>query len=412
MLTSDLLLHRYNGEELVPTRLPVDKANRALADETISIFNLYRGKKRLELDEELSVLEGTDTDYRVKRGLAHLLLNGFCTFETVSPLEPVTLREKVFSLSARRPPSPQTAALVIEEVAATLSQELGREVTVEQVKQGLYADLAENQILVSFQAPAADALLHRYNLSQVQGVLYRAMELVITAHRNDPGEYKLLFRYLKLFGLMTIIEGDADHGYTITIDGPASLFGASTRYGIDLAKFLPALLHVSRWEMVTNLAHRTLYDGRETPNRFTLDSSCALVSHYKKGKVFDSIVEESFAASWAKTKTEWRLEREVELVPLPGSVMVPDFRLVHPDGRSYVLEIVGYWRPEYLKKKFGQVARSNRDDIILLVSDRLNLENAGVKVHETPAKVVWFKGKVNPKDVLAVLDTSSVPGNA
>ena len=77
-----------------------------------------------------------------------------------------------------------------------------------------------------------------------------------------------------------------------------------------------------------------------------------------------------------------------------------------------MLEIVGYWRPEYLKKKFAQVARSNRDDIILLVSDRLNLENAGVKVHETPAKVVWFKGKIQPKDVLAVLGTASVAGNA
>jgi uncharacterized protein len=404
VLTSDLLLHRYNGEEIVPTRLPLDKKTLALADEIIAIFGLYRGRKRFELDEELSVLEGTDTDYRIKRGLAHLLLNGFCTFETVSPLEPVMLRERVFTLSAQQVPSPQAAALVMQEVADSLTQELGREVTLEQVKTGLYADLAENQILVSFEAPAAETLLHRYNLSQVQGVLYRAKDLVITAHRNDPGEYKLLFRYLKLFGLMTYIEGDADHGYTITIDGPASLFGGSTRYGIDLAKFLPALLHVSRWEMVTALASRTLYDGRETPNRFTLDSSCGLVSHYKKGGVFDSIVEESFAAGWTKVKTEWRLEREVELVPLPGSVMVPDFRLVHPDGRSYVLEIVGYWRPEYLKKKFSQVARSGRDDIILLVSERLNLENAGVKIHETPAKVVWFKGKVLPKDVLAVLE--------
>jgi len=403
VLTSELLLHRFNGEELMPTRLPVDKPHRALADEIIGIFGLYRGKKRLELDEELTVLEGTDTDYRVKRGLAHLLLNGFCTFETVSPLEPVALRERVFRLSAARVPSPQGATLVIQEIADTLSQELGREVTVEQIKTGLYADLAENQILTMFEAPTAEALLHRYNLAQVQGVLYRATQLVITAHRNDPGEYKLLFRYLKLFGLMTYIEGDADHGYTISIDGPASLFGASTRYGIDLAKFLPALLHVSRWEMVTSLASRTLPDGRETPNRFTLDSSCALVSHYKKGSVFDSIVEESFATSWARTKTEWRLEREVELVPLPGSVMVPDFRLVHPDGRTYLLEIVGYWRPEYLKKKFSQVARSGRDDLILLVSDRLNLEGAGVKVSETRAKVVWFKGKVLPKDVLAVL---------
>ena len=192
---------------MVPTRLPLDQKNLALAGEIIGIFGLYVGKKRLELDEELSVLEGTDTDYRIKRGLAHLLLNGFCTFETVSPLKPVELREQVFKLSAARVPSPQAAALVIEEIAAALTREPGREVTAEGVKEGLYADLAENQILTSFEAPAAEALLHRYNLAQVQGVLYRSLELVITAHRNDPGEYKLLVRYLKLFGLMIRVNG-------------------------------------------------------------------------------------------------------------------------------------------------------------------------------------------------------------
>ncbi len=404
MLPSDLLLHRYNGEEIVPTRLPINERQLALADEVTAVFRICVGKRRLELDEQLSVLEGTETDYRIKRGLAHLLTSGFCTFETVSPLEPMTLRERVFSVSSPLVLGDETTLMVVEQVAESLSRELGREVTGEQVEEGLYADLAENQILIGFDPPPAEALLHRYNLAQVQGVLYRAAELVITAHRNDPGEYKLLFRYLKLFGLMSIIEGDPDHGYTITIDGPASLFGASTRYGVDLAKFLPALLHVSRWEMTAALSPRTLPDGRETPNRFTLNAQCGLVSHYKKGSPFDSIVEESFAAGWDKAKTEWRLEREVELIPLPGSVMVPDFRLVHPDGRTFVLEIVGYWRPEYLKKKFSQVARSGRGDIILVVSERLNLENAGVKVHETPAKVVWFKGKVNPKDVLQVIE--------
>ena len=412
MLPSELLIHRYNGEEIVPTRLATDRKNLALADEVMAVFHLCRGKKRLELDEQLSVLEGTETDYRVKRGLAHLLTTGFCTFETLSPLEPVALRERVFSLSATRVPGDETTAAIIAEVAERLSQELGREVTPEGVSEGLYADLTENQVLIGFEAPPAETLLHRYNLSQVQGVLYRASELVITAHRNDPGEYKLLFRYLKLFGLMTFIAGDADHGYTVTIDGPASLFGASTRYGVDLAKFLPALLHVSRWELVASLTPRILPDGRETPDRFTLESGCGLVSHYKLGNVFDSIIEESFAASWAKTKTDWRLEREVELVPLPGSVMVPDFRLVHPDGRTFVLEIVGYWRPEYLKKKFVQVQRSGRPDIVLLVSDRLNLEGAGVKVHETPAKVVWFKGKVNPKDVLEAIEGLRAAGSA
>jgi len=267
----------------------------------------------------------------------------------------------------------------------------------------LYADLNERHILMSFEAPTAETLVHRYNLSQAQGILYRATNIVITAYRNDPGEYKQLFRYLKLFRLMTYIEGDADHGFSITIDGPASLFGSSTRYGTDIAKFLPSLLHVSKWKMEAQLAPRKQFDGTIKEGRFSIDSYCGLVSHYKKGKVFDSAVEEAFYNRWSELKTDWELEREVELVPIPGSVMIPDFRLVHPEHAPYLFEIVGYWRPEYLKKKFYQVKKAQRSDLILAISERLNLGEAGVKIEDVPAKVIWFKGKVQPRDVLQAI---------
>jgi predicted nuclease of restriction endonuclease-like RecB superfamily len=94
----------------------------------------------------------------------------------------------------------------------------------------------------------------------------------------------------------------------------------------------------------------------------------------------------------------------VDLIPLPGSVMVPDFRLVHANGRSFLLEIVGYWRPEYLRKKFAQVRRAARQDLILAVSERLNLGAAGVKIEDIPARVVWFKDRVLPRAVLEVLE--------
>ena len=97
------------------------------------------------------------------------------------------------------------------------------------------------------------------------------------------------------------------------------------------------------------------------------------------------------------------MEREVELIPIPGSVMIPDFRLVHPTYNPYLFEIVGYWRPQYLQKKFAQVRKANRNDIILAISERLNLGEAGVKLENVPAKVIWFKGKVQPKDVLAAI---------
>jgi len=405
MLPSNLLVNRFSGESILPKQVPIDQRHRAIAQDLINIFEEHRHHTQGALNHQLQELEGEETDYRFKRGLAHLLKsNSFSTFEVVSPLEPIELRQRVFGIAAQSVPSLQQAVMTIDQVATILSEELKQEVLPQQIRQGLYADLADNRILVSFSAPDADALLHRYNLSQVQGLFYKASQITINAHRNDPGEYKLLFRYLKLFGLMAYIEGDADHGFTITIDGPSSLFKPSTRYGLDIAKLIPALLHVTKWSLKAELHIRDTYSDTIKTRYFTLLSDCGLVSHYPPGKTYDSMLEASFVDRWRSHKTDWQLEREVDLIPIPGSVMIPDFRVVHPDGRTYLLEIVGYWRPEYLRKKFSQVRQSGRDDLILAVSERLNLEKAGVKIADTPARIVWFKNKLSPKAVLQVLE--------
>jgi predicted nuclease of restriction endonuclease-like RecB superfamily len=404
MLPTDLLMHRQNGEEIIPKRLKIDRETSGLAIELINYFQSAVGKTQGVLERQLTDFEGDSTDYRVKRGLGYILKSSFCTFEVVSPLEPQMLRERVFSLAAKSVSSRESTQVTLSKVADELTQELEREVLLEQVRNGLYADLSENKILTVFDAPTAPDVLNRYNLSQVQGVFYKASQLVLNAHRNVPGEYKLLFRYLKLFQLMAYIEGDADHGFTITIDGPTSLFNSSTRYGLAIAKLIPALLHVTKWSLSSILQSRDAYTNTWKTGRFTLNSECGLVSHYPPGKPYDSMLEASFADKWDALKSGWALEREVDLIPIPGSVMIPDFRLVHSDGRTFLLEIVGYWRPEYLQKKFSQVRRAGRDDLILAISERLNLEKAGVKLNDVPARIVWFKDKLLPKAVLAVMD--------
>lgn len=374
-----------------------------MAADLIQLFQGQVGQTQGDLNRQLQDLEGEDTNYRIRRGLAHLLRNHFATFEQISPLEPEELRQRIFTLAAQTAPSPDHSQRIYAQISQQLSQELDREVTVDEVRQGLYADLQENRILTTFDAPEADALLHRYNLSQTQGVFYKASDLVMHLYRNDPGEYKLMFRYLKLFRLMTYIEGDADQGFTITIDGPASLFKPSTRYGVDIAKLIPAILHVSRWRLTATLQIKDTYSQQVRSRQFTLDSDCGLVTHYPPGKPYDSMIEESFVNRWP-TDSPWKLEREVDLIPIPGSVMIPDFRLVHADGREYLLEIVGYWRPEYLRKKFAQVRKSDRTNLILAISERLNLEKAGVDVNQVPVPMVWFKNKLQPKAVLEILE--------
>ncbi|MGB2925591.1 MAG: DUF790 family protein [Limnothrix sp.] len=405
MLPSDLLLQRRQGETLVPKHLSLSSQAIALATELIDCFSNCHGKTKKELDAALLEIEGDSTDFKVKRGLAHLLKNHFSTFEIVSPLEPQLLREKVFAAACAALPVPDQKLKTLEAIATELSTANATDIFPQDIAAGLYADLPENHLLTEFTPPSPEALIHRYNLSQTQGIFYKANHLIIHAHRNDPGEYKLLFRYLKLFQLMTYIEGDADTGFTITIDGPTSLFKPSTRYGLAIAKMLPALLHVSKWQLNAQLQYKDNYANTIRHGKFTLDDTCQLVSHYPPGKPYDSMLEESFVKSWQKLKTDWQLEREVDLIPLPGSVMIPDFRLVHPDGREFLLEIVGYWRPEYLQKKFYQVRRAEYPNLILAISERLNLQKAGVNFRDLPNHLIWFKQKLAAKEVLKQIES-------
>jgi uncharacterized protein len=401
MLTSELLIYRIEAGVIVPRALGFGKPDLERARTVIDLFKAHDGRRRGELDEALRADEGEGTDYRVRRGLAHLLYSERCEFQTQSILEPELLRDRVFAASASVRPSLETGAKLLDDLALDLTVELERPISGAELEASLYADLKENQ-LVAFEPVEVQWLLERYNLAQAQGVLYRSSELVITAHRNDPGEYKLLFRYLKLFGLMHRITGDVDAGYSIFLDGPASLFKPSTRYGIQFAKFLPAMLHASKWSLDALIHPRVQFADQSQPPEahFTLDSSTPLKSHYAKGKVFDSILEHSFAERFEKTKTDWKLEREVDLVDLGGTVMIPDFRLVHSDGRAVLLEIVGFWRADYLRRKFDKLRRSNRRDIVIAVSQKLNIGESGANLDGLEDQIIWFKGALDPKTVL------------
>jgi predicted nuclease of restriction endonuclease-like RecB superfamily len=66
----------------------------------------------------------------------------------------------------------------------------------------LYGDLPQNHILVDMEEITPEGLLRRYNLALAQGILYRALRMRIEPFSN----YKPIFRYIKLAGLIYLIE--------------------------------------------------------------------------------------------------------------------------------------------------------------------------------------------------------------
>jgi len=66
------------------------------------------------------------------------------------------------------------------------------------------------------------------------------------------------------------------------------------------------------------------------------------------------------------------LVREDDVFDLGAEVMIPDFAIEHPDGRRAILEIVGFWTPEYLESKLTKIRQVEADNFVLAVSERLD----------------------------------------
>ncbi|NJL28066.1 MAG: DUF790 family protein, partial [Thermoanaerobaculia bacterium] len=139
-----------------------------------------------------------------------------------------------------------------DEVLAQVATELA--VSPGDLEQGLYADLKDEQILQSFEPCKAPWLLERYNLALAQGVLLRATELTLELSGLDPGQLRALFRKIKFFQLMHTVRGDGRGGFVVHLDGPVSLFKSSLKYGLQMASFLPTLLHFDGWKLEAEIA--------------------------------------------------------------------------------------------------------------------------------------------------------------
>src|SRR5205814_3332524 len=77
---------------------------------------------------------------------------------------------------------------------------------------------------------------------------------------------------------------------------------------------------------------------------------------------------------------------------LGDTVMIPDFALTHQRlGQRVLIEIVGFWHPDYLRRKVEKVRAAHCHHLLLLVYEGVNL--AAERLRDVPGEVVSFKHK-------------------
>jgi predicted nuclease of restriction endonuclease-like RecB superfamily len=185
---------------------------------------------------------------------------------------------------------------------------------------------------------------------------------------------------------------------------------STIRYGLQFAKFMPALLLGEHWRMEAEVLPPGVRSQKTL--RYTLSDQTNLRTHFKASGLFDSRLEADFAAEFEEKysgpQRKWELTREDELILVGDTVMIPDFSFTHRrDGRRALLEIVGFWHPNYLQRKLQKVRQAGRQDLILLVYDSVNLTE-GAFEEASAGEVLTFTRKPILKDVLAAVERCAV----
>jgi len=415
MLRSEHVIARLSRGRLIPHRLsPDDPAALEAAKELCEVYSHNVGGLRSSLEAELAAREeelGPRLDarrgFRIVRALAKLIEER-ATWASPTAADPYTIRTRIFELAAALPEPPAAepgllGAPTRDDVLSRVAAETG----IEDPAALMYADRQGAQLLDGFEAPSPERLIARYNVAQVQGVLYAARDL--TVDLEGAADVRLVFHYVKLLGLIYALE-PTSRGYRLRLDGPLSIFGSTRKYGLRLAKFLPGLLLTSPWRLSATIE----WKGRETI--LELDSErCGLESHYlgpREGREAEP-VREAFVRAWERAKDTggWELERGAGILTLPElkTALVPDFTLERAEAGELVhLEILGFWSERNLVERVALIreARRRGHRVLAAVSERLGAAPETLSEAIEGGVVVPFKDRLAPGAVLAALEAA------
>jgi uncharacterized protein len=218
--------------------------------------------------------------------------------------------------------------------------------------------------------------------------------------REKPARYRQLFRQLKFHRLLYRVEGDMNEGYVFHIDGPLSLFSATNKYGLQMALFLPTLLHCHDFRLDSELR----WGPRREPRTFHLESRDGLNSHLADTGTYIPHEIASFVERFRQVAPAWEVTEATDVIELGREgVWVPDYKFVHKaTGLDVYVEVLGFWKRSSLERLLRLLPGHAPGRYVLAISDRLKVDEEALDALSGP--VLKFKEIPNAPELAAMLD--------
>ncbi|MFN3202825.1 MAG: DUF790 family protein [Bradymonadia bacterium] len=404
MLTADLVRVRCTKEgEIHLTKLAKKTRERALAiaEHYIDAATHGVGDAREAFNQAAGAIKLSPRESKLAAGLLKLVTDR-CDFSMGADVDPPTLRLEVFALAAaRRAALSEGDHFDRQAVLAEAGEKHGLEAGL--LEHLLFADLKQAHVLTQFDPITPERLLEEYELQQAQAVLLKAVKVTVWVRCADAGAYRTLFNRLKWLRLMYSIHPDGESGrkgpkgYRIEIDGPFSMFSASTKYGLQLALSLTALRMCAVWRLKADVR------WGKYKKAMTFELSGEGPGSAAPLRLADEV--QTLMERLNKQKgSDWHAAPAAELLHLPGvGICAPDLVVTHPSGRKVFVEVMGFWSRDAVWRRVELVEAGLPEPIIFCVSARLRVSEAALD-EGLPGSLYVYKGVVNAKAVLERLN--------
>ncbi|MGN6822449.1 MAG: DUF790 family protein [Candidatus Nitrosocosmicus sp.] len=297
MLSSELLRYKidYKNNIIYPLLCNIDDdaIEYHISNRIIEIFNECYLKKynKDKLNNMIKLLESSYKDYKLVRGLAHLVekkcifkslynqhdtenYNGIRSKNNNIILNSIEIRRIVFQESAKN-----NIALTKEKrfnVLRKISDRLNMD--VETVEQLMWSDLEENTVISDFYPIDPKSLLFSYNISLIQTLLFNCirMEIRLSSFKSVGLLWKSLLRNIKRMGLMYWLEIDFQKSIKenkkdiiCIIEGPLNILKLTEKYGVSMAKLVPLVINTVDWNIKAEIL-RTTSNGNNVIYNFEI----------------------------------------------------------------------------------------------------------------------------------------------
>ena len=356
------------------------------------------GVSKAKLDENILEMEAKYTDYKLVRGICHLLEQR-CVYALPGRTFPhggnnnamnaINLRRKIFEESSRNGyPATEDERKQILQKFATESN-----LTTDELEIAIWADLDKNKYLKNFESLSPLQLISWYNISILQSLLLNCIKLEFSVYGGFS--WKKILRKIKQLGLMYFLfqennlesesnkqtrnqemafNSKKDKRVVCRVEGPLSIVRLTDKYGTAMAKLIPFIIFTGTWSIEAIILRKSISGVRKT-YRFQISNKDKDLPLFDASKVqpqsesnmdsgliyknatdnFDSVVEKKFMDKFLKFSIGWNLIREPDpLILSNGKAFIPDF-VFEKYGIKVYLEIVGFWTSEYLKRKLEKI---------------------------------------------------------